>query len=48
MTILKETSSWESSDNKSPLILWRKMQDAGEMVYHPIAIDKFELFNRKY
>ena len=48
MIIMKETPSWENFDNKSPLILWRKMRDSRKMVFHPITIDKLEPADRKY
>ena len=48
MVIMKEMPSWDSFDNKSPLILWRKMRDSRKMVFHPINIDKLEPADRKY
>ena len=48
MVIMKETPSSNNFDDKSPLILWRKMRDSRKMVFHPITIDKLEPADSKY
>lgn len=48
MVIMNKTPSSNNFDDKSSLILWRKMRDSRKMVFHLITTDKLEPVDRKY